>query len=441
MQKKGFSKKTIGMFAVALVLCLGVVFVVSCYQPRQPEETSNCSGSNMLPVPDDLAELGPYPVASRYVYVTNPNVPRINPYSGKPFRVQILYPTTEAAVAGMTTKELSIEDIKWYLPDVTAGDKTPPTFQADWYELPDEDLYDNDREDSHFLPIDSTHGPYPVIFMVHGTSSSTTSHYTLIPHWASRGFVVIMADYHGINMRDMLENIATFELKTELPDTRFLVDAVKAQNGVFSMLKGHIDTSRMGVAGHSWGGSVAGYMAGTKGIKVSIPMASIGVSPSPEIETALVMGAKWDAVLNYQIDTVKGYEATQARKRLVGIPRAGHMAYADVCDIVLLADAYGVKLDAFVKAMATDGCNDPDDPNPKYIDQLLSREIMKYATTGAFEETLQCMPSSGQALDNIKSHFSNVPDLEFRQSEATPNNTNRMPRIEEGLFRRFPKTD
>ncbi len=436
--QKGFSKKTKVVLIAAVTLCLGVGLVVGCFPT--PSGQVSCSGANMLSVPDDYAALGPYPVASRYVYVTNPNTPRTNRYYNKPFRVQILYPTTAAAVAGMAKRELTIDDIRWYLPDVQEGNNTPPTYATDWYELPDEDLYDNDREDSHFLPIDSTHGPYPVIFMVHGTSSSTTSHYTLIGHWASRGFVVVMADYHGINMRDMLESTMTFSSHREIQDTRFLVNQVKAQSGVFAMLRGHIDIDRMGIAGHSWGGSVAGQMAGTPGIRVSIPLASIGVSPSDEIETALVMGAKTDHVLNYQIDTVAGYEATRARKRLVGIPDAGHMAFADVCDIVLLAEMYGVKLDAFVKAMATDGCNAPDDRNPQYIDQLLSREIMKYATTAAFEETLQCSANAGAALDNIKSYFSNVPGLEFRQSEATPNNTNRMPRIEEGLFRIRPVT-
>lgn len=439
--QKGLSKGKIGVLIAALTLCLGVVLAVGCYQPDgQTSGSVDCSGSSTLPVPDDYAALGPYPVASRYVYVTNPNTPRMNPYYNQAFRVQILYPTTAAAVTGLTKKELTIDDIRWYLPDVQAGNNIPPTYETDWYELPDENLYENDREDSHFLPIDSTHGPYPVIFMVHGTSSSTTSHYTLIGHWASRGFVVIMADYNGINMRDMLENIITFQSHREIQDTRFLVNTVKAQSGVFAMLRGHIDTDRMGIVGHSWGGSVAGQMAGTPGIRVSIPLASIGVNNSNEIETALVMGAKTDHVLNYQIDTVAGYEATKARKRLVGIPDAGHMAFADVCDIVLLAETYGVRLDAFVRAMATDGCNDPNARNPRYIDQMISREIVSYATTAALEETLQCSANAGQALDNIKYHFSNVPGLEFRKSEATPYNTNRMPLITEGLFRTFPVT-
>lgn len=445
-------KKTHLVFILAASLCLGLAFMgVACdggnrndtadwdTGPMPPGDV-DCSGSNMLPVPADLAELGPYPVASRYVYVTNPNTPIFNLYYRRPFRVQILYPTTAEAVQGMTKKELSIEDIKWYLPDLEKGDNTPPTYPADWYELPDEDLYKNDREATHFLPIDSTHGPYPVIFMVHGTSSSTTSHYTLIPHWASRGFVVIMADYNGINMKHMLKNIMTFESHREIQDTRFLVESVVAQTGVFSMLKGHIDTDRMGIAGHSWGGSVAGQMSGTPGIRVSIPLASIGVNNSPELVTALVMGAKEDAVLNYTLDAVAGYRATKNRKRLIGIPRAGHMAFADVCDIVLLAEAYGVKLDAFVKAMATDGCNAPDDSNPHYIDQVLSREIVKYATTGAFEETLQCSASAGEALDNIKSHFSDVPDLDFERSGPTPNNSRLMPLITNGLFMPFPKS-
>lgn len=435
MQSKRL-KSVSGVFILAAGLCLGLVFAISCVQPDPtPTGQVDCSKSNMLPVPDDLAEPGPYPVASRYVFVTNPSTPRNNRYANVPFRVQILYPTTAAAVKGMTKKELTIEDVKWYLPDVRPGDNIPPTYATGWYELPNEDLYKNDREETNFLPMDTTHGPYPVIFMVHGTSSSTISHYTIIAHWASRGFVVVMADYNGINMRDMLESISTFQSHRELQDTRFLVDSVKAQSGVFAMLKDRVDLNRIGIAGHSWGGSVAGQMAGTPGIRVSIPLASIGVSDSDEILNALIMGALEDGVLDYEIDTVAGYDATKASKRLVGIPRAGHMAFADVCDIVLLADAYGVTLDSFVEAMATDGCNAPDDPNPHYIDQLLSRDIVKYATTGAFEETLQCSARAGQRLNAIKSYYSNVPDLEYKSSGPTPNNRNRMPNIINGLFR------
>lgn len=185
----------------------------------------------------------------------------------KPFRVHILYPTTEAAAAGMAQKEFTMEDMKFYISDIAPiPGVVPPTPPTDYYELPNENIFDNDHESdpSYYLPIDSTYSPYPVIFLVHGTSSSSVCHYTEATHWASRGFVVLVADYNGINMRDMLKNFMAFESHQELPDTRFLVEQVKGQSGVFSMLKGHIDTNRMGISGHRWGGQVTSDMSGTR---------------------------------------------------------------------------------------------------------------------------------------------------------------------------------
>ena len=45
----------------------------------------------------------------------------------------------------------------------------------------------------------------PVITFVHGTAGWRSQSLSLVVHWASRGFVVVSADYPGISLHDLLD--------------------------------------------------------------------------------------------------------------------------------------------------------------------------------------------------------------------------------------------
>merc|ERR1712232_16613 len=54
------------------------------------------------------------------------------------------------------------------------------------------------------LPIDDKHGPYPVAVFIHGTAAWGDAQMEYQEHWATRGFVVVAADYPGITLKDLI---------------------------------------------------------------------------------------------------------------------------------------------------------------------------------------------------------------------------------------------
>ena len=48
---------------------------------------------------------------------------------------------------------------------------------------------------------------FPVIVFVHGTAGWRSQSLSLVSHWASRGFVVVAADYPGICLHDLLDAV------------------------------------------------------------------------------------------------------------------------------------------------------------------------------------------------------------------------------------------
>ena len=54
---------------------------------------------------------------------------------------------------------------------------------------------------------ETTPAGFPVIVFVHGTAGWRSQSLSLVSHWASRGFVVVAADYPGICLHDLLDAV------------------------------------------------------------------------------------------------------------------------------------------------------------------------------------------------------------------------------------------
>lgn len=427
--------KTVLIITVGLYFCVGILtgcemFSSESHQGGALSEDGvlGCPGISMLPVPDDPGELGAWPVGSRYVKLVNSNVPE------RPFRVQVWYPAAPGSDAGKEKAVLGIADILHYIPKLqTDGLKSAvktAEIQTNY---------------CMGLPVDKSHGPYPVIVFVHGTASAIISHVKLCSHWASRGYIVLMADNPGIQMKDMLsstpgvlgmaQSLSQFASHTQKADTEAIISHIKTQSTPFDFLKGVVDKTRIGLGGHSWGGFTVGELGTIDGVKVIVTMASMGVTSTGSVESALLLGAQDDKVLSFQDVTVAGYHSTPQKKRLVGIPNAGHMAFCDICDVIILADDFGVDL-GYIGMMAFDGCNDED--KSKWIDKDISMAITIYASTAVFDETLHCSQTAGEMIDSIQSKFAEAaPGLIYESAAASSTSAfhaQRRPRIDE-LFR------
>jgi len=344
-----------------------------------PAETQGCEPDVTLFVtPDDPAERGPWPVGASTVTIGA-------------LTAEVWYPAERGSEAGKTGV---VYDLRQWLPPSEVGkipDGAAPFQTCGCYDE---------------LPLDTAHGPYPVVVFVHGTAGFRTQSLAHMEHWASRGFVVIAADHPGLYLGDALD----FNFTSDLPgDTQKILAALPIPEGDLAFLAGHLDTTRIGLAGHSAGGNGIAKLGGEPGVRVIIPLAAGGVEPSATLESTLVMGGVLDKVVAYD-KQIEGFAASSPKKRLVGVASTGHLFPTDLCwmtnaagqDIVETAKMYMIK-----NANLASGLFDCPEGQ---LAQELQRSIVNHATTAALEETLACKP--GNPFEGIQAKYPEIAEYQ-----------------------------
>jgi Platelet-activating factor acetylhydrolase, isoform II len=271
------------------------------------------------------------------------------------------------------------------------------------------------------LPIDSSHGPYPLAVFIHGTGSFRYASMSTMVQWASRGFVVVAADHPGLYLVDFLSDGGT----TACPDTGLgqnlsrdvmaEIAAVTNKTGGYSFLGNSVDVSRIGMSGHSQGAENAASFASMMNVQVDMPLADLGgqTASGASLKSVLVGGGLSDSVVSYSSDMSAYTGSTAAIKRLVGITNGDHLDVTDLCweknpaglTGIQVADQYGVCSGAglaALNALAKCGTVMPPTAGPG---------VINYATTAALEETLHCQDRSA-AFSNLKTAWSQVGDYE-----------------------------
>jgi predicted dienelactone hydrolase len=131
-----------------------------------------------------------------------------------------------------------------------------------------------------FYPVIA--GKYPVIIFSHGAGGSDTCCEALTRHWATYGYITLQPIHEDSVMqrhssgdenarfpqaiREALKNPALWESRPR--DISFLLDSLADLQKRVAGLNGKIDTSRIGVAGHSMGAYTA---EATGGALVDLP--------------------------------------------------------------------------------------------------------------------------------------------------------------------------
>ncbi len=343
-----------------------------------PEEVFGCDdGVTLYATPEDPAARGPWPVGARTVKIDT-------------LTAEVWYPAELGSDAG---EEQVIYDLRQWLPSSEMG------------KIPDEATPFQTCGCYRDLPLDTGHGPYPVVVFIHGTAGFRTQSLAHMEHWASRGFVVVAADYPGLYLGDALD----FNLGNDLPaDTQTILTALGAPAGDITFLEGHVDMTHVGMSGHSAGGGGIKGFGATPGVRVLIPLAAGGVEPSATLESTLVMGGLNDQVVAYS-QQVQGYSDSAPTKRLVGVANTGHLFPTDLCwmtnkdgqDIVTTALMYDIK-----NANLASGLFDCPEGQ---LARDVARAIVNHATTAAFEEKLTC--KAGDPWAALQTTYPDVAEL------------------------------
>jgi hypothetical protein len=328
------------------------------------------------PLPEDPSARGPYLVGARSATIAG-------------VWSEIWYP---APIGSQGKSSTTAYDIRLELPPSERAkipDEAAPLQSCDCY-----------RE----LPI--APGSWPVIVFVHGTAAFRTQSLTLMTHWASRGFVVIAGTHAGLRLADILQG--RIGVGDPVADVVGMLAAIRAGGGPLAFAAGAMDPTRIGLAGHSAGGGTIARLGGEQGVYVLEPMASGGSSPDISGPSTLVLGARNDGIVPYP-RIVDGYARSNGPKWLVGLADAGHLAFSDLCVIaaeegglLAVAQRYGIAVNPLVARLARDGCE------PTALAPAAGLEVVRAASTAAFELGLTCLPERAADLAGLPQRFTAV---------------------------------
>ena len=309
--------------------------------------------------------------------------------------VEVWYPAKRGSEIDAAKKKYDMRD---WLPE------------AERAKIPDEAAPVQTCNCSAELPLDNAHGPYPVLFFVHGTAGFRAQSLEITTHWASRGFVVLAADHPGLYLNDILAPLCGGMSPTRdlAGDLAKLTAAVQAPSGDLAFLAGRVDATRIGMSGHSAGGGAIEEQGGVA--RVLVPMAAGGTVAGAALESTLVLGAQEDTVVDYMA-TKTAFEASPTPRRLVGLSPAGHLAFSSLCsiqnaageDVVTIGDKYAVCGLQFAEALF--------DCDVSYLPDETSWAITNEASTAAFEEVLHCKPERAAVFGALQGKYPGVAEV------------------------------
>ena len=363
--------------------------------------------ANLLPVPDDLHMRGPWDASVKTLK------------AGR-LTLELFYPAPSGSGTGKL--EASYNHGDW-LPQQEQGKSPKNIAPAKAIGGP---LYRD-------LPLDEMHGPYPVVVFIHGTASMRAASISTNAHWASRGFVVAVADYPGLGLTDQLNAACGYPESGSQDvegDVQTQVAALTGATGDYAFLKGHIDMTRLALAGHSQGACMSATLSKTPNVRLVMPISgSTQISPAPDLKSIMWIAGMDDTVIGYT-DSLLGnlvcpanplpassdtgaFEASpgppEVTKRIAGIKGGGHVSVTDLCQVNSLGhtdlaqmqmdNVCGVDSAVIIGLPALFDCGT--------LDWKQSVGAVNYVSTAALEEALQCRDRKAQ-FDALRT---NVPEL------------------------------
>lgn len=268
--------------------------------------------------------------------------------------------------------------------------------------------------------LDARGAPYPTVVFSHGSGGTRIQSIYLTEYLATHGFVVVAPDHVGNTIAEEINSakaLPTAEAARVRPED--VSHALDAALGA-PLLEGRLDETRVGVAGHSFGGFTAFRIAGatidTEAVlaacaasgglvckgwdQVNMPnsqrdarfSAALAQAPggansifagegdgfSAVQAAVMIQGGTSDQLTPYDTEQQAPYDALPSPAELVGIDKAGHFTFSNMCELVELL---GLSDPAF-----DDGCG------PANIPWQEAHPIIVAYSTAFFQTTLVGLP-------------------------------------------------
>ncbi len=273
--------------------------------------------------PNDLgptAEFGPFPIGIRTLELTDPSRLDVAGTGPRPVTVEVYYPSTAAAVAGVPRDVAKVFEI-----DVVA---TPA-----------------------YRDVALASGAHPLVVFSHGNNGIRIQSFFFGAHLASHGFVVVSPDHRGNTFVDTLKGVIDPNVATNRPrDMSFVIDRFLAFNDEpGNFFAGAIDPARIGASGHSFGGFTVFALAGGTSplgtftdarVRAILPQAPAAAFPDGYFATitvpTLIVGGSIDETTPFAENQQRPYDLLPAGAEVVALAEltdAGHFTFSDFCEV------------------------------------------------------------------------------------------------------------
>ena len=266
------------------------------------------------------AEFGGAPVGVRTLELVDASRPNPAGTGPRMLTVEVYYPSTAAAVAGVPRDVVKVLGIELF---------PTPTYRD----------------------VVRAAGAFPLILYSHGSGGIRFENLVLAAHLASHGYVVVAPDHPGDTLLDPGDDM-TAVLTNRPRDISFLIDeflAFDAQNG--NVFAGAIDGERIGLTGWSYGGYTAlalaagSFSLGTftdPRVKAILPLDGSAQVFDPDVPAlystitapTLLLGASETEVIAPRLQQLfDGLSPGASVVAYGSFLRAAHSSFADNCEV------------------------------------------------------------------------------------------------------------
>src|SRR3989442_888947 len=266
------------------------------------------------------AEPGPFPVGVQTLALVDPSRTDVTGSGPRPVTVEVYYPSTPAAVAGVP------HDIAEVLGIPVA---TTPAFRN----------------------VARAPGPFPLVLFSHGNGGIRFQSIFLCAHLASHGYVVASPDHRGDTFVDLLMGLSDPQGAMNRPlDLRFVTDHMlafdAAPGNFFADL---IDGAHIAASGHSFGGFTDFLIAGGPSpvgtftdprVRAIFPMAPAAVFDDAFFATitvpTLIVGGTLDTTVPFAANQQRPFDALPPGALLDGLAEltdVGHFTFSNLCEV------------------------------------------------------------------------------------------------------------